>query len=652
MLESGRFLRYRRGAMRSSSLGLVLLAVAACNHPIDRMPMPTGKVRVRVFTEPSPVRLLASAGKFVFVATDGDLERWDTEGKVLALSAHGSQIVALAPDLDRRSVWILTETGLGHYDVGADAFHPLLPQASLGIEFAWLAHEGASIAPANDGGVWLGTAHGLVSVAPDGAWSATGVTAPVNSLVRDRAGWLWAATKTGLVARKPSGDTVNIGAEQGCVVVDPRLVVELPDRMMVIGADEAGHDRIAIGKELAWTTYRALPEVKWDAAARRGNGAVVMAGDRVFRIAPSEQTVQPLSRDGMRLVSLAGGRSADWTIDPIDVVVPPGAVTLASVDDQLLIGTRELGTARYRDGDQRPRDWLRRRQMFLDASTLSVACTKQTDCWIATGTRQAWHWNGERFVPRGPDDVALAIVRDPAGPIFALHRAEGEATIKLSRIDAEGRWTPLPKVRITTASEQPEISFARFGSAGMLWIGLRDREAGEWKGYAVAVVDVSSGKVTYHKSGDARPKFAVPANIVDGDVSGSTAWFATGDGVARLSGGKLETWGEAEGIHGARALAIVEGGVVVATASGAMRWDGKSWDIAPALAFSIDDIVTTRSGQIWMATDRGIAVWDGARMRRVDTRRGLAEDRMLDVAVDQFDRVWARGAGSLALITQ
>jgi len=55
---------------------------------------------------------------------------------------------------------------------------------------------------------------------------------------------------------------------------------------------------------------------------------------------------------------------------------------------------------------------------------------------------------------------------------------------------------------------------------------------------------------------------------------------------------------------------------------------------------------------VWMATERGIAAWDGQKVRRVDTRRGLAENLVLDVAVDQFDRVWARGPGSLTLISQ
>ena len=49
--------------------------------------------------------------------------------------------------------------------------------------------------------------------------------------------------------------------------------------------------------------------------------------------------------------------------------------------------------------------------------------------------------------------------------------------------------------------------------------------------------------------------------------------------------------------------------------------------------------------------ERGIAAWDGKKVCRVDTRRGLAENQVLDVEVDQFDRVWARGPSSLTLIS-
>jgi len=633
-------------------------------------PVSTGKVRVRVFTEPSPVRLLAPAGRFVFVGTDTDLERWDLDGGVLTLSADhglsGSHIAALVPDPDRRWVWILTEGGLGHYDASAELYSEMPPPpASVGIDFAALAKEAtASVAPADDGGAWLASPHGLVYVSARGGWTSTPIKDPIRALARDHAGWLWVAAKGGLIARKPNGETVRIGSGQGLAIAEPRILVELAgDRMLVIGADADGHDRLAFGKQLSWVTYRALPDVHWDAAARRGPGAVVMGGDRVYRISPADAAqVRPLARDGMRLVPLAGDGSTEWVIDPINLVVPPGAVTVGSADDHLLIGTRDLGTARYREGDAHPRDWLRRKQMFEDATTLSVACARAQDCWIATGARQAWHWTGNGFAAGGPDQVVLAVVRDPSGPIFALHRGSSENEIHLSRIEGT-TWAPISKVALSTPGTGPEVSFARFAAAGSLWVGLRYHDGIERRAYGLAIVDTATGKTAYHRTGTesgaadkkALKMLAIPVGVVDADVHGDTAWFATNEGVARLVGGEVKLWTEADGLRSelARAVTIAsDGNVIIATGAGAGVWNGTAWDFPAALRFEINDVVATRNGQVWMATERGIAAWDGKKVRRIDMLRGLAENAMIDVAADQFDRVWARGPGSLTLISQ
>ena len=670
--------------MRVCSLLIGSVAVLACSPaevpvapPIP--PVSTGKVRVRVFTEPSPVRLLAPAGRFVFIGTDTDLERWDGEGGVLTLSADhglsGSHVAALAPDPDRMWVWILTEGGLGHYDAGAELYREMPPPpASVGVDFGALAKDGtASVAPADDGGAWLASAHGLVHVSAQGDWSPTPVKDPIRALARDRAGWLWMAAKTGVIARKPTGETLRVGAAQGLAVSEPRIVVELAeDRMLVIGADADGHDRLAVGAQLSWVTYRALPEVRWDAAARRGVGAVVMGGDRVYRIGPANAAqVRPLARDGMRLVVVAGaatgGAAADWAIDPVDVVVPPGAVTVGSAADQLLIGTRDLGTARYRDGDAHPRDWLRRKEMFQDATTLSVACARAQDCWIATGARQAWHWTGDRFAASGPDQVVLAVVRDANGAIYALHRGSEENEIRLSKIEGAG-WALVPKVALATPGTGPEVSFARFAAPGTLWVGLRYHDGVERRAYGLAIVETSSGKVAYHRTeavaaaGSAAPvdkrtpkMLPIPVGVVGADVRGDVAWFATSEGVARLAGGEVTVWTEADGLRSelARAVTIApDGQVIVATGAGAAVWNGTTWEFPAALRFEINDVVATRNGQVWMATERGVAAWDGKKVRRVDMLRGLAENEMLDIAVDQFDRVWARGPGSLTLISQ
>ena len=199
-----------------------------------------------------------------------------------------------------------------HYDARAEVYSEVVaPPASIGIDFARLAKDGtASIAAASDGGAWIGTPQGLHYVSAQGGWTTDADQgSDPGARPRDRAGWLWIATSDGLLVRKPTGETLRIGAAQGCAIVAPRLLVELPgDRMLVIGTDEAGRERIAFGKELAWVTYRALPEVRWDAATRRGAGAVVMGGGRVYRIGPADPSqVRPLAREGMRLVPVLGG---------------------------------------------------------------------------------------------------------------------------------------------------------------------------------------------------------------------------------------------------------------------------------------------------------------------------------------------------------
>lgn len=617
-------------------------------------PVSTGKVRVRVFTEPTPVKSVTTVGRFVFVATPSHVERWEG-GSVMPLSAvSGTQIVAVASDEERRRVWILTESGIGFYDAAAEVYRDVLRVPPGLVDFAAMT-KGASLAPAADDGVWIGGERGLAHVGSDGTWTTTSIGEPITTLARDRSGWLWAATPSGLVARKPGGELERVGAAYGCGIAEPRLLVELPDdQLLVIGTDEHGQELLAFGKQLAWKTYRALPDVRWDAAARRGDGAVVMGGGRIFTISRARPgRVRPLTRDGMRLVSLAAG-AAEWSIDPLDVQTPPGAMALGAAGDSLLIGTKDLGTARFREGDARPLDWLRRRPMFQDATKLSVACAEEQDCWIATGGRRAWRWMGEGFVVGGPDQIVLAVVRDPAGPIYALHREENELDIHLSRIDGAS-WVPVSNVTLTTPGAAPEVNFARFASSGSLWVGLRYRDGEKTtRAYGMAVIEPASGNVVYHRTDAAAREemLPIPNDVVDADVQGETAYFATSDGVARLMRGEVTVWAE-DVMEQPRAVTIaVSGDVIVATPRGAVRWDGKAWAVPPALRFEINDVVATRNGQVWMATERGIAAWDGHKLRRVDTRRGLAENHILDIATDQYDRLWARGPGSLTLISQ
>lgn len=571
-------------------------------------PVSAGKMHVRVFTQPSPVRSVTSTANYVFVATDHAVERWSTDG-VKAIASE--PILAVAPDGDR--VWILTAAGLSQYDPATDT--TTTPQP--GTDYA----DGATLAAADDG-AWVGTSHGLFH-AGDGAWLATPITDPVRALLRV-SDWLYIATSTGLVARNPAGEFATLP-------ITARLLVAMPNQTVLAIGDD---DKLSFGREAAWTTYRARPDVHWDAVTARGNGAVLMAGDRVYRVAPVDRATRMLARDGLRLVPETEGASA-YAIDPIDIVVPPGATALGTSGDNLLIGTRDLGTARYRESDVRPLEWMRRRQMLDDAKTLSVACAQPTDCWIATGTHGAWHWVKDRFVAAGPDDkIVLAVARDATGAVFALLR--DDRTVHVSRID-RNKWIDT-KLALETPGDDPEVTFARAAN-GLLWVGLSYRDGEQRHPYGVATVDTTSGRVVYHQE---------PVGILDGDVRGNIAWFATTEGVARLNNAKLTVEPRDEHV---RAVAMkLDGTPAIATDAGVAIWDGKTWDFPAPLRFDVRDLVATKHGQLWMATERGIVAWDGHKVRRFDLRRGLAENEVLGLAIDQYDRVWARGPASLTLV--
>lgn len=681
------------------------MVVGACNTveaPVTVPPVSKGTVRIRSFTEPTAARALRSMGGYVFVVTGRGIERWSRDGNVVELSTKSGlasdDVLATAVDGERKALWILTPGAIGRYGTATEVFTQLDPPLEdIGLDLAALA-PGArtALAAADDGGVWIGTPQGLHYASSEG-WASTAIKEPVVALSSSLDGLL-IAPERGLLLRDAAGELVPIGPEQGCAVTRVTQLLSVPKLggTLVIGSDERGAPRLAVGRGQTWHSFRVLPSMFFESASADGNSVLLMGGGQVFRLTLRDQSEpQPLTRDGVRLSAMSSA-APDLVLSAAAAVLPPGATSVASAGEHLLVGTRDIGVARFLEGESRPSSWLRRRQMFVDATALSVACSAPDNCWIATGSRSAWHWTGERFTAGGPDEAVLAMARDRGGALYALHRdAEGTALL-LSRVEPTGQWTPLPKVVIETRDEAeamgaepaPEVSFARFGPAGALWVGLRHRKGSELRPWGVAIVELSSGKVQYHhaasedqaagggdktseegelgagddeardgEEGAKRPASkatGIPPSVMDADGRGDATWFATRAGVARLSTGSLKLWDSTNGLRSelTRAIAVSRGGAVfVATSAGVARFDGSTWRFPPQLGFEANDLAVTAGGQLWMATPRGVAVYDGSKVRRVDMRRGLVENDILDIAVDRYDRLWARGPGSLTLIT-
>lgn len=656
---------------------LVLMVLTACNAvevPITVPPVSRGTVRIRSFTEPSSARQVQSVGGYVFVVTGHGIERWG-QGGVVELSEKSGlasdDVLSTAVDGERKALWILTRGAIGRYNTQTEVFTELdVPSEDVSLSLAALrSSDRTALAAADDGGVWIGTPQGLHYGSTQG-WASTSIKEPVVALV-DSVDGLVVATDKGVLLRGPSGEFLSIGAEEGCLVTRAERLLYVPKLggTLVIGTDDRGAPRLAIGRGQQWHSFRVLPGMAFEDAALDGSSVLLLGGGQIFRLTLRDQSEpQPLARAGVRLSAMSTA-APDLVLSSIPALLPVGAISVGASGDQLLVGTRDIGVARYLEGEARPSSWLRRREMFAGATGLSVACSAPDNCWVATGSRGAWHWTGAHFTEGGPNDSVLAVVRDRAGVIYALHREKQANVIQLSRVDALGQWTKLPKLALTTPGDDAEISFARFASSGSLWVGLRHRDGEARRAWGVAIVEIAAGKVQYHHNAaddehdgngggsdddEHKKMMPIPDGVVDADVRGSSAWFATDAGVAKLSMGVVRMWDEGSGLRseGARAIATTpRGAVYVATGAGVGRFDGEAWKFSPQLGFEVNDLAVTAGGLLWMATSRGIAAYDGANVRRIDTRRGLVENEVLDIEIDRYDRIWARGPSSVSMIS-
>lgn len=660
---------------RGSATGIVLCAalIALGGCPADagkEVNAPKQSVRVRSFTEATPVRLLLAAAPYAFSASGDGLDRWDLEtGASLELNSEhglpGDRVQALTLDAGRGWMWVATDAGITRYTVQSGTFSEIPPAPQvLGLE----DFSGVTLSPASDGGVWIGDETGLFYTNQSGQWTNTPITDQVTSLWRSRDGWLWIGTDKGLISREPSGETYAYGVPDGCDLADVRFIERAPDGgPLVVGSNAEGKQRIILFIDGVCATYRASPNIKWLAADAHDDELYVLTTRGLYALGLPSAGARKLDRNGMRLLAVPGEEStppkSPFPIRAMDVTLPPGAQVVAAAGNEVLIGTRDLGTARVKAHKKTRRaEWFRRAELVEGATSMSAACSKKDDCYLATGSRSAWRFDGTGFVPTGDSaSRVLAFVRHPTQErIYVLHAGPDDSHISVSKVVANV-WTSVPGLTIDTPGGRPSLTFAKFSPGGTLWVGLGyTDDSGDQRAYGVAVVDLNLGVVVYHhashdKSERAEGVLPIPINVVDASfMDEGEVWLATSQGAARVRGAEVKLFHEGNGLRSEllRGVACSAGGMTfVASGQGVGTFDGESWVYPRELGWSVNDMEIAADGRLWMATDRGVAMFDGARVRRVDLRRGLLQNEIDDVALDHFGRVWARGSEGITLIT-
>jgi hypothetical protein len=623
-------------------------------------------------SEPSAVTGLGLVGGWLLVGTTAGLERWDLTNSTRARIGEaeglkGNRVRALAPIPGTQQAWVATPAVLARWDAAtgkATALPAPVADKQKGLS------ELRVLQPDPKGGVWAGGKAGLFHVDGEGVWTSAGYNGQVTALyVGPPNDTLWVGTPDGVLERNRGGVFTRYGEKEGLGIAWVTHILAGPQgETVVVGYDAKGGHQLAFSEDGGFSTFRLSPSTPIVAAARRPGELLLVVPGRVLSVStapPGADAGRELVRNGLHLTPVMGKRRRPlYRVAALPSIPPPDVTQVIATGAELFAGTRSVGTARLSLGArQEGRVWFRQHELVDGAISLTVACKQADDCYVTTGGKQAWRFDGKVFSPvvvqGAPKEgvVALAAVRAPNGDILLLYRGPNEHGLHVAKKGADA-FIPDATLQISTPSGVTLLSFARFSPDGLLWVGLEYLdEEGDSRPFGVATIDLSLNVVSYHHE-DARDAKAtgvlpVPNDVVDAAFLDDEIWFASKSGAARIKKEQITIWSEAdelrsEILHG---VVATEGGVIyVASSSGVGEYDGHRWTYPKALSIRTNAIARGLDGRLWLGTPRGLVVFDGKTTARYDRRDGLLDEVIEDIAADEHGRIWARSDAGLTVV--
>lgn len=476
----------------------------------------------------------------------------------------------------------------------------------------------------------------------------------VRAIAEDDQGFLWFGTVGG-ASRFDGSRFIDHATREG-----------LPDpQVAALHRDVAGVLWLASGQALLrWTGTRFVEEVippEWKpgriTAITSGPGRLVLGtenggvierrGGSFIRLDACPPDSIPairallLERSGALLIGSRNGlwRARDGRAEPVLVGDGPAKSISALTHDRkgtLWVGTQGDGLYGMGPGPD------------LRHYTMSNGLLQdQVRCLLVDELDRLWI--GSKFgVNRIEDDRIRALTVHqglPGDNIFCLY-LDGLGQVWLGT-DGSGvlRYTGERFVTFTTGDGlcSDLVMSAVIDAHGDPWLGTY--------GNGVCRLDAMAMITTV----DGLPNNTVWSALRDSE---GRLWFGTSDGLCRVRDGMVELLGTAIGVPAQRTFTLFEDhdGVIWCGQREALVaiHPGDSTELFPAApngpGRSIRSIKADERGRLWMATDEGIVVKDGAVFARTGKRQGLSDERVFCLEWDRKGRLWAGTANGLCCL--
>ncbi|MCL4818242.1 MAG: hypothetical protein KJ067_03840 [Vicinamibacteria bacterium] len=572
--------------------------------------------------------LARDARGFLWFGTEDGLDRWD--GYAFKVYRHRPGEEGGLPSsfvwslhAGRTCLWVGTNGGgLACHDAEAGTFttlrHDPRDERSLPSDSVLAVVEEA------DGTLWAGTERGLARIAPGAGMRVERVPGPagpaaVRFLFREPAGALWVATDAGLFSLAPGASALSADA------FESRTLGPVPVRGLHVSPDHLLAGTFRDG--LVWIDRRARRVVRYRAGAGLPSDTVIgleAAGDGGYWIGTELGAARFHPRDGRFVRLFRSPKAGPAPVgEPDTPVVQPVLSLLVESDGTAWFGTWGDGAVRYDP----------RRELFVrhvhdphdprglhDGRGRAVVEDRDGALWLGTFGGGLQRRVASAAEPPRYESVAMdgldsghrnvwAIATGADGTIWAATDAGLLAVPPGAR---RAREVPFPARFVRRIAPAPD---------GDLWVGsdaglLRYRPG---QG-VIERFDLASGL----------PSEKVYAILPEGD----TLWLGTWGGLARLRGGRIETWRRDAARPDAFPADLVwalhrdaRGRLWAGTASGLVHIE----EHGGGLGFRLHDetsglpdavvycVLEDAAGRLWLSSNRGLAAFDPAAGRAVRT---------------------------------